>query len=156
MGNDMNARTETLNEMVDKIRRGEQEEQERENGNNDSEDDNMTPPQIGKDIKPETPQGKEYVPIRNRKAYKELLRKTAKAMAFLEHVTNRRGIYNVDDEQEALSHVSKTSYRAMEFIEERKKEREQEKKQAETQTKEKDGNKKEQPRTRPKTQMSLE
>lgn len=118
-----------ISDMVNEIRQGEQEEQEFErDGEGEGDEPGLERPSIGRDIKPGEPAPRrEYTPIRNRKPYKELLRSTAKAMSFLEHVTNRRPIYNVEDEAAALSEVSKASYKAMKYIEERLEERKKEK-----------------------------
>jgi hypothetical protein len=124
-----NTQEAVVSDMVEQIRLGEQEEQELEREGVEQDDDESMPrPAIGKDVKLEEPAPrKEYVPIRNRKQYKELLRASAKAMSFLEHVTNRRAIYDVNDEAAALSEVSKVTYVAMRYIAERLEERRKEK-----------------------------
>ncbi len=127
--NGNNARSNVIDNMVEEIRQGEHEEQQNEQEGGEE----FERPSIGKSIKPQEPDSrKKYTPIRARNTYKELLRATAKSMAYLEHVTNRRAIYNVDDERDALSDLSQHSYRAMKYIEEKKKEHESTKEQGAT------------------------
>ncbi len=116
----------SMKDMITQIKEGEDMDQRREQ-NGDVE--TLARPSIGKQPKMEEPDSrKDYVPIRNRKGYKELLREVIKASSYLEHVINRRQIFNVEEEAKVLSELSHAAFLAMQYIEEAKKKHEEDKK----------------------------